>query len=107
MIQPLYILLWAAIIGATSAGITVALRGLPFIYRKVEAAKKPWACDVCMSFWTTGLLGLGLGAWAWNPWYLVVCGPAYPWAMYVLCKITEPTGPPPMAPLEDSEEEDA
>jgi len=104
MIQPLTILLWAVIVGATSAGITVALRGLPWVYRQVEAAKKPWACDICMSFWTTGLLGLGLAAWAWNAWYLVVCGPAYPWAVWVLCKINEPPGPPPTLPLEDSED---
>lgn len=103
MIEPLNIMLWAVLLGATSAGITVVLRSLSFIYRQIEAGKKPWVCDVCMSFWTTGFLGLGLATWQQDPWFLLVCGPAYPWAMWVLCKITDPRGPPPMPVLEDSD----
>jgi len=101
VIKPLTILLWALAVGATSAGITVAVRALPFVYRWVEEQKKPWGCDICMSFWIVGLLGLGLGHWqGWE--YVLVCGPAYPWAMWVLCKVSEPKGPPPFS-LEDSD----
>lgn len=99
--DPFNIMLWAIILGATSAGMTVALRALPTIYRWVEQAKKPWACDRCMSFWTTGLLSVGLATWLGHE-LIIVCGPAYPWAMFVLCKITDPRGPPPL-PLEDSD----
>ena len=103
MITPLDIMLWSILLGATSVGITVALRALPFVKVWIQEMRKPWACDVCMSFWTVGLLGLGLAWWQQQPELLVVCGPAFPWALWVLCKVTEPKGPPP--PLEDSDEE--
>lgn len=102
--DPFNIMLWAIILGATSAGMTVALRALPTIYRWVEAKKKPWACDRCMTFWTTGLLGIALATWQHNNWLVLVCGPAYPWALWVLCRITDPKGPPTL-PLEDSDAE--
>lgn len=101
MIAPLPILFWALFIGATSAGMTVAIRGLPTVKKWMMQRKKPWACDVCMSFWTTGLVAL-LVAGHYGHELIVSCGPAYPWALWVLCKITAPTGPPPME-LEDSD----
>lgn len=103
MISPLDIMLWAIILGATSAGMTVAVRALPFIRKRIENQEKPWACDICMSFWTVGLLGLNLAMWKMQPELLVVCGPAYPWAMWVLCKVTEPRGGLSLPELEDSD----
>jgi len=102
MLSPLSILLWALFIGATSAGITVAVRALPFIKKWMMERKKPWACDVCMSFWSTGLVAILVAGWQNNHELVLACGPAYPWALWVLCKITAPTGPPPMK-LEDSD----
>jgi len=101
MSQSLNILLWSFLLGATSAGITIALRALPLVYRWMEEQKKPWVCDICMSFWTVGLLSLGLAAWQGKE-FLIVCGPAYPLAMWLLCKITEPKGGPPLPPLEET-----
>jgi hypothetical protein len=95
------LLSWALLLGATSAGFTEAVRALPWVYRQMLAQKKPWACDVCMSFWSTAGLTLGLVAWQHDVALLAAAGPAYPWALWVLRKISEPHGPPPMPPLED------
>ncbi len=97
-------LLWALMVGATAAGLTVALRALPLIARQVEALRKPWVCDICMSFWTTALIVVGLALWQHNVELVVVAGPAYPWAMWVLRVLTGPReGGPPLPPLEDSD----
>lgn len=101
MIEPLTIILWSLLVGATSAGMTAAIRELPSVYKKMMERKKPWACDICMSFWTVGLLGLGLSIWGERE-LILVCGPAYPWALWVLCKISAPVGPPPPE-LKDSD----
>ena len=103
MIAPLNIMLWAIILGATSAGMTVVIRALPFVQKWIMAQKKPWACDVCMSFWTVGLLGLGLVWLEQKPELVIVCGPAYPWALWVLCKVTEPKSNFSLPDLEDDD----
>jgi len=102
MISPLHIMLWAIILGATSSGMTVAIRALPTVQKWVMARKKPWACDICMSFWSVGLLALALGAWQGRE-LVIVCGPAYPWALWVLHKVTQPRGGLTLPDLEDSE----
>jgi hypothetical protein len=89
---PLLLLTWALLLGPTAAGMTVALRALPLVNKRVFQAKKPWACDVCMGFWTVGLLSLTASA-ATRNWILVLsCGPAYPLALWVLRQITLPRG---------------
>jgi hypothetical protein len=93
------LLLWALLLGSTSAGITTAVRALPPVQRWMFERRKPWACDVCMSFWVTGVLALGLG---WHDSVLALsAGPAYPWALWVLGKLGEPRTGPPMPPLEE------
>ncbi len=42
--------------GVTSVGTIVALREAPFVRDWNEAGIKPWACDLCMSFWMTLLI---------------------------------------------------
>lgn len=65
-----------ALFGAASAvGAITALRQAPLIRDWNEEGVRPWACDLCMSFWVTlGIAVLGyLGApevtervfWAW------------------------------------------
>ena len=103
MLNPQLISLWAFLLGATAAGCTAAVRRLPPIDRRVQAAKKPWACDICMCFWTTVLLGTVAAAASQDPILVVCCGPAYPWSLWVLRKITDPVGPPPML-LEDTDD---
>jgi hypothetical protein len=95
--------IWSLLLGATSAGVTTAVRALPVVYSWMLERKKPWACDICMSFWTVALITLGLALWQRDETLLVTAGPAYPWALWVLRKTSEPHGPPPMPPLEDGE----
>lgn len=84
-------------LGTTAAGVVVAVRALPPVQRAMFAQKKPWACDVCMSFWTVGALGL-LGVL--RGFDVLACGPAYPVALLVLRKLGEPMHPPVMPPLD-------
>jgi hypothetical protein len=91
------------LLGATAAGVVVAVRALPPVQRRMWAAQKPWACDICMSFWTTGLVALLAAAWRQDEALVILCGPAYPWALWVLRKITDPHGPPPLPELEDTD----
>ncbi len=100
--DPLVIILWALLLGATAAGMVASVRKLGPIARRVEAAQKPWACDICMCFWTILLWGAGLAAWQQDPALVVCCGPGYAWALWVLRKITDHHGFPPMD-LEDSD----
>lgn len=60
------------------------------------ARKKPWACDICMSFWTLVLLTPLLHMDLWP-----AVGPAYPWTLYLLRKLQEPMNPPNLPPLEE------
>ena len=46
-------LLYALILGLSSAGLTTILRYAPLINKAVAAGMKPWSCDVCMTLWTT------------------------------------------------------
>jgi len=95
------LLSWSVFLGLTSAGVTIAVRALPPVQRWMFARVKPWACDVCMSFWTTGIVGLGASLHLQDAGLLFACGPAYPLALWTLGKLSEPKGPPPMPPLEE------
>lgn len=90
----LTLLIWAAVLGPTAAGVVLALRALPWVQKAIMARTKPWACDICMGFWTTGILALGLGAYDMK--LLLVAGPAYPFALWILRKLQEPAALPPL-----------
>jgi len=53
-----------------------------------------------MSFWTVGIVTLGLAVGQHDAGLVIVSGPAYPWALWVLRKTQERHGTPPMPPLE-------
>lgn len=38
-----------------AVGLTTVIRAVPPFARLNEHGVKPWACDLCMSFWTTAL----------------------------------------------------
>lgn len=95
------VLLWALVIAPTAAGFIIALRALPWVERLVWARKKPWACDICMSVWSTLLFGGLLSAAMRDPLALSSCGPAYAGCMFVLRLLTEPRGAPPLPELEE------
>lgn len=94
-------LLVSFLVGTSVPGIVMAVRALPPIDRRVLAGQKPWACDICMCFWATGLVTLAL-AFAFDDRRLMLaCGPAYTFAMWILTKLSEP--PPFVPPLPEDE----
>lgn len=86
---------WAAFVGVTVPGFVAAIRALPPIERWVLAGYKPWACDVCMCFWSTGTATLALVGATLEPRYFLVAGPAYTLALIVSRAVTAPTSFPP------------
>jgi len=97
------LLLRALFVGLSAAGLVVFLRALSLFQKLVQEQKKPWACDVCMSFWSTFLLTAATfrfdGVLA-----LEAAAPGFAVTLLILRKLTEPLRPPPKLPeLEDSE----
>jgi len=91
---------WALALGATAAGVVLAIRQVPAVQRWMFARKKPWACDICMGFWSTGFAACVLAVSRFDPSLLLVAGPAYPVTLWLLRKLQEPTRPPRLPPLE-------
>lgn len=95
-------ILLAAIAAAFgSVGFTVFLRVVPPVKGWNERGWKPWACDLCMSFWCTAVC-LGVGAamhrvstgdafLAWMPAFAVAYG-------IVQRIVPPPMGGPPIDP---------
>lgn len=82
------ILLASLWIGLTCASATILLRYAPTMQRLVVEGKKPIACDVCMSLWTT--LFFTLVAWraghvTWLSWL-----PAYAVCKFALGRLMDP-----------------
>lgn len=96
---PLPILLWSLYIGPTAAGVIVALRALPFVYRLVLARKKPWACDICMGFWVVGAISAAASVADRSKLILISAGPAYALCLLMLRLLTAPRMPPPLPEL--------
>lgn len=103
MIDPitfwLSITIAAALVALTVPGFVRAIRALPFVDRWVMRGIKPWACDICMCFWSTGLWVSGIALLARDPYLLLACGPAYTLALMLLEHMQRPpegSGPPPL-----------
>lgn len=77
-------------------GIVLAVRALPAVTRMVDAGIKPWACDICMGFWATGLLAAATSSAMHDLRFLLCCGPAYTVALLILGRLQAP--PPLPAP---------
>lgn len=116
------LLLRALFVGLSSAGLVVILRATPLVQRLVFEGKKPWACDTCMSFWSTLLVAAlaatrvePLSACSWSITPAAACfsmtlvefaaaPPGFAVTLLTLRKLTEPLRPPRELPeLEDSE----
>lgn len=90
----------AALVALAVPGFVRAMRALPFIDAWVMRGIKPWACDICMCFWSTGLWVSSIALALRDPSVLLACGPAYTVALVVLEYMQRPpegSGPP--APL--------
>lgn len=94
----LAVLLAALVAGAAAPGIVLAVRALPPVARLVEAGVKPWACDVCSSFWTTALAVAIVVSVTNEARLLLAAGPAYTLALFVLARLqAAPEGGAPSA----------
>jgi len=91
----IFVLVTAAI-AFTVPGFVFAVRALPFIDAMVVKGIKPWSCDICMSFWSTG--GFALAAASQDPRLLLCAGPAYTIALIVLSFMERPAAMPPIPP---------
>lgn len=100
------ILLATIVAGLGAVGITLVLREVPPVSRWNEQGVKPWACDLCMSFWCSLLcLGVGRGfgqvtsAEAFLAWM-----PAFVVAFWVVQRVRPvPMGEPPIEPPSGSD----
>ncbi len=106
LIYAIAVLVWACVVTLAATALTIIVRNAPWVRDRVNEAKKPWACNVCMPIYTcaaaAGGLCVLLGRWEFGLTYL----PAYALTKVVLDKLAEPPGePPPMLVPEDSEDD--
>lgn len=88
-------------VALASVGLTVALRAVPPFSSWNERGVKPWACDLCMSFWGTlifsalswyaGLAQQNEAAFGWMPAFALAYGT-------VQRIVPPPMGGPPVDP---------
>lgn len=87
------------LVGFSTPGVVLAVRALPPVDRRVLASIKPWACDICMSFWTTGALAM-LVATVMKDWRLLLsCGPAYSISLMLIRFMTRAPEDGPLPPM--------
>lgn len=111
MTHPVLVLEWAVLLGLGSVAVTRCVRALPPFSSWVVRAIKPWACDICMTFWAVVVLAAVawlLQAAAWQT--LVLAGPcAWTIGFAVLRPLSAPTALPPPAmmllPVDSGDEE--
>jgi len=103
-----YIYAWV-FVALTAPGIIVAIRALPWVEKQMMAGVKPWACDICMSFWTVAALCTCAAVWLEEWRFCFTAGPAYSSALWLLGQLQKSTPPPssaiplpPLTPLADS-----
>ena len=103
------IILWTLVLAPSAAGFVVVLRSLPIIERKMWDRKKPWACDLCMSFWCTLLAGCVIARASGDRVALLACAPSLALCMLLLRALTSPRGAPPPMPrtLPELQEDDS
>lgn len=93
------LLVWTALVALAIPGVVQAVRALPWVSRRVFENVKPWACDICMSFWIGALATIGAAALAHDLRVLAVAPPAYTIALLVLRVLQAPHGEaPPLEP---------
>lgn len=99
-VEVLFAALW---LGLFAAGATVLIRVLPIINGFVDKGLKPWVCDKCMSFWLVlfastvvpSLANEFLGCQLLLSDFVLGAPASYGISLWVLRKLTDPTGPAP------------
>jgi hypothetical protein len=92
--NPLDLIFWSVLLALSAVGLTVLVRNIPIIAGLVMEAKKPWACNVCMSLYSSAFAVSMLGLWLGNWHYGVVYLPVYALTLIVLERMARPPGPP-------------
>jgi len=81
-------LAYALLLGMAVASMVTVFRAVPPGKTLAATGRKPWACDVCMTFWgTIGIAAIYFFAGvsvAPGPFLLYVCAPAYIVCLYLL-----------------------
>ena len=95
--DPWHLLAWSVVIGTTAPGVAIVLRALPAIERLVLEGTRPWACDVCLSWWCAAVTTLVAAFASHDLEVLWAAGPAYPFAYKLLVWFSQPTSVPPPA----------
>lgn len=90
------------VVALTVPGFVLAVRALPAVDRRALSGQKPWACDVCMCFWSTAIWTVVVALVFKDARLLLAAGPAYTVSMLVLRVASAPLGEGPMPPLEPS-----
>jgi hypothetical protein len=95
------LLVWTLLVGLGIPGVVLAIRKLSWIDALVLEGKRPWACDVCMSFWFGGIpLTLLAALVEGDLRVLAVAPPAFTIALALLRVLQAPHAPPPSFPEE-------
>lgn len=92
------------LVGLSAAGFVQLVRVIPPGPRMVARGTKPWACDLCMSWWTALVVAMVLsGAVRDLTWLAVVPG-AFFVSLFVTARLypAPSGGPGAMPPLEES-----
>ena len=93
------LLVWTVLVACSIPGIVQAVRALPWVSQRVFENVKPWACDICMSFWIGAFVTSGAAAIAHDLVVLAVAPPAYTLALLLLRALQAPHGEaPPLEP---------
>lgn len=101
------LLITIALVALTVPGFVLVIRILPVVAREVEAGRKPWACDYCMCFWSTGFWTIVHALWFWDWHLMLACGPAYTLSLVLLEYMQRPppgSGPPPVFDIQEPTE---
>ena len=59
------ILVVAALLALAAFWLVKLVRTFGWVEKRLLVGTKPWACNVCMSFWTTGACLMAVTAWTW------------------------------------------
>jgi len=93
-VDPWHLLAWSVVIGSTAPGVAIVVRALSAVEKLVLEGKRPWACDVCLSWWMVAATTLVAGLAAHDLEVLWAAGPAYPLAYKLLGWLSQPVSSP-------------
>ncbi len=93
--DPWHLLAWSVVIGSTAPGVAIVVRALSAVEKLVLEGKRPWACDVCLSWWMVAATTLVAGLAAHDLEVLWAAGPAYPLAYKLIGWLSQPVSSPP------------